>query len=441
MRIVGVGDWCDLGALYVRLQEEGHEVRVVIGQAQSQGTLRGFITTSPTLEDAVAWSRAGNAGSLIIFEDAKQGELQDRLRRDGHLVVGGSAYGSRLEGDRAFAQQELRALQLPVARTEEFSDYAAAIAFLEEVRGLWVYKYNGDRFPSTHTYVGQLADSSDVIALLRRHALHWRFDDAPSFILMERVTGVEVGVGAWFDGSDFVPGARCIDFEHKHLFPGDLGELTGEMGTLVRYRGAERIFNRVLAPMAPRLRKSGYHGWINLNTIINAQGIWPLEFTCRFGYPGFAILEPLQCDAWGDLLLRVASGRGADFTTRPEWSVGIVLTVPPFPNLRMAAEDSVGMPVSFRRTLLPEELRHLHFNEIARDEGGLVNVGIMGNLMVATGMGLTVAAARARATAIAQLVVSPNLRWRNDIGAAFEARHRQQLVAWGWLEDDTHAAP
>ena len=43
MRFLGVGDYCDLGALYLRLIEEGHEVKISIANPLCRDTLAGLV--------------------------------------------------------------------------------------------------------------------------------------------------------------------------------------------------------------------------------------------------------------------------------------------------------------------------------------------------------------------------------------------------------------
>jgi phosphoribosylamine--glycine ligase len=274
-------------------------------------------------------------------------------------------------------------------------------------------------------------DGADVIArlgLLERRA---QPSATPQFVLMEHLTGIEMGVGAYFNGEEFLEPV-CLDWEHKRFFPGDLGELTGEMGTLVTYRNAGKLFDATLARMQPVLRADGYCGYVNLNTIVNEAGIWPLEFTCRFGYPGFAILDALHTDGWDVILRAMCSRETRSFGTRDGYAIGVVLTVPPFPYPHGYAELSKGAPISFRNGMQSTD-DALHFGEVATRDGQLVTDGTNGYVMVVTGSGASTEAAQASAYASVGNVVIANVRYRRDIGDRFVAQDRRALVEWGFL--------
>jgi phosphoribosylamine--glycine ligase len=259
------------------------------------------------------------------------------------------------------------------------------------------------------------------------------------YILMEHVQGVEMGVGAFFDGEAFLAPA-CLDWEHKRFFAGDMGELTGEMGTVATFDRSRRFFELTLARIAPLLREHGHVGYVNLNTIVNADGIWPLELTCRFGYPGFAVLEPLQEIGWGELLGAVAQRSALSFAARPGFSVGIVLTTPPFPYTRRQIDEPVGLPVLFDRTLDEADLRNIHYGEVGMADGELVTSGLYGWSMVVTGVGATIAAAQAAAYRRAGRVLIPSVRYRLDIGDRLIASDYAAVAALGLLSDERGAS-
>ena len=434
MRILGVGGSCDLGAMYLRLQASGHEVRVFIADFAESGVMEGLVERVDDWRAQLSWVHDAGGDGVIVFETADHGEEQDALRRDGFQVIGGCAEGDRLENDREYAQGLLAELGLPSPRTTTFSDFDAAIAFIESNPGRYVFKLNGSETASFRNYVGQAPDGRDVIALLRgqRARLAAAGASQASFVLCEHVSGVEVGTGAYFNGRRFLTPA-CLDWEHKHFFPGDLGELTGEMGTVVSYRHAEQLFARSLARLEPHLSASGYVGYVNLNTIVNERGVWPLELTCRFGYPGFAILSALQLDGWDVLLTKMLDPSSRALATAPGYAVGVVLTVPPFPYRYGYEQISRGLPIHLDPALTERERERLYLGEVALAGDTLVASGTTGYLMVATGTGSDVEAARREAYALASRVYVPNLRYRQDIGARLIARDRAELERLGYL--------
>ena len=419
MRFLGIGDSCDLGALYMRLLADGHEVKVFVAEPMAQGTMAGLVEHSPNWERELDWVRAAGKEGIILFENVakSRGTLQDELRKDGFNVIGGSAYGDRLENDRAFAQRILSDLGLQTASVREFTETSRANDFLDRHPGRYVLKFNGADFSSNSNYVGRLPDGADVRAVLNAKAVELK-DRTLSFILMEHVSGVEMGVGAYFNGQDFV-GPACLDWEHKRFFPGNLGELTGEMGTIATFDHSKNFFARTLRPMAPLLSAGGYCGYINLNTIVNAEGIWPLEFTCRFGYPGFAVLGPLQQTHWAELFATMLNRRGTA-KTRSGFCAAIVLTTPPFPYDRTIIDEPVGLPVIFDGNLSSADREHLYYGEVGLQDRQLVTSGKYGWSMVATGVADTIEGARVNAVTLADRVIIPNVRYRRDIGLALE---------------------
>ncbi|HEX3895686.1 MAG TPA: phosphoribosylglycinamide synthetase C domain-containing protein [Rudaea sp.] len=427
MRFLGIGDYHSLGDMYWRLLRAGHEVRVFVGNAEAHDIFRGVVERVDDLSRGLDW--VGRDG-VIVCETATFGEQADALRADGFAVVGSSAVGDRLEIDRAFGQKVMADVGMQTAPTHPFERFDAAIDFVRRKPARYVYKLSDAESASTQNYVGMLDSGADMIAMLHAEAARCGDGAQPEFVLMDFLRGVEVGIGAYFDGEHFL-GPACIDWEHKRFFPGDLGELTGEMGTVVNYRHSERLFERTLGRIAPLLRDARHHGYININTIVNDDGVFPLEFTSRFGYPGFAICDALHMDGWDVILRKMAFGKSDLFRTRDGFAVGVVLTVPPFPYEYGYAELSRGRPIFFDGIAMDDDA--LHFGEIERDGDRLLTSGAIGYVVVATGVGDTVQQAQSSAYATVRKVAVANARYRNDIGDRLVREDWATLERLRWI--------
>ncbi len=423
MRILGVGKRVYLGDIYLSLRREGHEVRVAAQDPPHERAFGGLIEPVDDWRRELDW--VGRDG-IVMFEGVGQGAAQDALRAEGFRVVGGSAFGDRLEKDREFGQAIMREAGLPIADSVAFDGPAPALEWLAQHPGRTVLKWDDG---ANETFVGEHPAGADVTFQLRRAK-------TGRVLLMERLEGVEVGVGAYFDGTAFLRPA-CLDFEHKRFFPGDMGEMTGEMGTLASYEGAERLFEATLGRIAPHLACAGHVGYLNMNLIVNERGAWPLEFTCRFGNPGFAVLAAMQRDGWGDLLAKMVpreESRGAgQFATLPGFAVCIVLTVPPFPARRDDVAPEDDPPVFFHRTPEGEEAAHYRLVDARREGGQLLVRRRSGHAMIVTGTGPSVETAQEAARARARNVIVPELRWRGDIGDRYLGGEAARLRTLGWL--------
>src|SRR5262245_5042618 len=138
MRFLGIGEWNSLGDMYDRLQAAGHEVRVFIEDPAAHEIFRGRLTRVDDWRAELPWIKAAGQECIIPFESAAMGERQDALRRDGFHVIGGGAYGDRLESDRRVGQRVLAEIGLKTATFATFDDFDQAREFLDRCPGRYV---------------------------------------------------------------------------------------------------------------------------------------------------------------------------------------------------------------------------------------------------------------------------------------------------------------
>lgn len=411
------------GDLALNLLREGHEVKVFIKSTEDQDVYDGFLMKVDDWKAHVDWA------DIVIFDDTGFGKAADALRKQGKLVIGGSEYTDRIEEDREFGQQEMKKAGLAVLPHWDFSDYDAALTFLKENPGRYVYKPSGF-VPSdwkSLLFIGKEEDGKDLYEIIasNRKVLERKIKQ---FQLQKYAQGVEIAVGAFWNGKDFIYPIN-VNFEHKKLFPGDIGPFTGEMGTAMYWSDPNKIFKLTLERMRESLAASGYIGYIDINCIANGNGVYPLEFTSRFGYPTISIqLEGILTPP-GEWLLRLAKGETFTLRTKRGFQVGVVCVVPPFPyDDKMETELYRDLSILFKKP----NLDGVHLGDVKLVDGAWRIAGQTGYALVVSGSGTTMEDARRQAYGRIDNIILQNMFYRTDIGLRWNT-DSDRLQSWGYL--------
>jgi phosphoribosylamine--glycine ligase len=419
-----------IGDLAWQVAREGHAVRYYIEAEDDREIADGFVPKTTDWRGDLDWA------DIVVFDDiwvgteVGTGALAQELRAQGHAVIGGTPNTDRLEDDRGYAMSVLEEHGVEVLPHREFKSFAAGIRHVEQHPAPYAIKPLGEvQNVKRLLYVGRDADGGDVIEVLRAYEKAWGHR-MKGFQLQRRVEGVEVAVCGFFNGTSFVEPIN-FNFEHKKLFPGNIGPSTGEMGTSMFWAGRTPLFARTLGMLEGWLAEEGYVGSIDLNCIVNASGIYPLEFTPRFGYPTIALQEEAFEVSTGAFLADLAHGRDPGLQVHRGYQVGVRVVLPPFPftDPKTYDENSRNAAVVFKTDC--REGYHLEDTKMV--DGQWRVAGEAGMPLVVTGKGDTMQAAREQAYGRIDDVVIPNLYYRDDIGERWMEGDADRLLAWGYL--------
>lgn len=406
---------------------EGNDARLYIQDEDERGIGEGFV---PKCGD---WRREVDWADVVVFDDVLgMGAWAQELRAADKRVVGGTPYTDKLEDDRAFGQAELKAAGVSIIPQENFTSFDDAMEYVRRNPNRYVIKPSGEAQNYKRLlYVGEEEDGRDVVEVLEDYKRAWS-EKIKEFQLQRRIMGVEVATGGFFNGREFVS-PICVNFEHKKLFPGDIGPATGEMGTAMFWSEPNRIFNATLRPMEPRLAQEGYVGYIDVNCIVNGNGIYPLEFTSRFGYPTISIQQEGLLTPIGELFHKLAGGEITRLRTRSGFQVGVRIVVPPFPYKdKQTFESSSKDAVILFKTASRDGY---HIEDVRQDSGEWLVTGTSGVVLIVCGTGPTMKQAQRQAYNRVRNVMIPNMYYREDIGDRWSEEDSDRLHSWGYLRD------
>ena len=326
--------------------------------------------------------------------------VADLLRHGGVAVFGPSAEAARIEGSKQFAKEVMHAAGVPTAAGMSVARPPCVLKAdgLAAGKGVFVCRTDAELDAGLRT----------VSAL------------GGPYVIEELLEGPEVSLFVLSDGSRALPLAPAQDF--KRLEDGDVGPNTGGMGSYSPVPGLDRarvdeLVDLVHRPVLEELarRRTPFVGLLYAGLMLTADGPRVLEFNARFGDPETqSILPRLE----GDLLGALAAAAGGDLdevelAATDDAAVTVTIAAGSYP----AAGDR-GTPID--GVAEAEAAGALVFHAgTALHDGQLVTNG--GRILNVTGVGATVAEARARAYAGAERISFAGARYRSDIAEVVHA--------------------
>ncbi len=359
-----------------------------------------------------------NIGLVVIGpEEPLAGGLADLLAAPGRAIFGPSAAAARLEADKAWAKQLMRAASVPMADGRVFSDPAAAKSYVESREDPPVIKASGLAKGKGVIVPGSMAEA---LAAIDRIMVKREFGDAGKTIIVEeRLEGHEASVLALVDGRTIYVLEACQD--HKRLGDNDTGPNTGGMGVycpggITDDATISLVQTEVLVPTIDAMRREGidFRGVLYAGIMITPGGPKVLEFNTRFGDPE---CQALMARFDGDLLevLLATSTRRLDeidIHWSPAASCCIVIAAEGYPG-----KPKLNVPITgIDNAAKVEGVRIFHAGTKKTAAGEILTAG--GRVLNVVGTGETIAEARKRAYLAAGMIHFPGMVIRRDIAAS-----------------------
>jgi phosphoribosylamine--glycine ligase len=343
-------------------------------------------------------------------------DMATLLAAPNRAVFGPSREAARLEWDKAYSKQIMRAAAIPTAEGRSFDSMEAAVRYVSaRPNDRLVVKATG---LAAGKGVVVCDDKDEALDAIERIMGRREFGDAGAAVVIEeRLVGQEISVLALVDGRTIDVLDPCQD--HKQVGEGDTGPNTGGMGAysptpLTDEPLMSLIERQVLVPAVDALRREGvtFRGCLFAGLMLTAAGPKVLEFNTRFGDPETqTLLRRLDGDLL-ELLYGTATGTldGIDYAFDRRASCCVCVCSGGYPGAFAKGKVVTGLDEASK---VPDVVvfhagtTRTAANEIATTGGRVFGV---------TALGEDLADARQKANSAAELLRFDGAFFRRDIG-------------------------
>ena len=379
------------------------------------------VSNVPLTEDdhtgLLALAQREQIGLVVVGPEAPLAAgLADDFAAAGIACFGPSKAAAQLEASKAFAKDFMLRHGIATAKHALFRDLAGALDHVRRLDHPFVIKASGLAAGKGVVLPETLADAELALRQMLSERIFGAAGD--EVLIEERLQGPEASVLVFSDGRHFslMPVAQ----DHKRAFDGDAGPNTGGMGAYAPAPVAGRallaeIRDTILAPTIAGMAAEGapFVGVLYAGLMLTKTGPRVIEFNCRFGDPETQAILPLLESDLAAVMRACLDGalEHLDVAWRPGVAVSVVAASGGYPGVYAQGREITGLDSV---ATLPDTVV---FHAGTRRDAGMRLVTDGGRVLSVTGVGDTLADARARAYAGIDPLSFEGMHYRRDIGA------------------------
>lgn len=270
------------------------------------------------IEKVAKFAVDNNIDMAFIGPEAPLGKgIVDELEKNGISCVGPSQSAARIETDKSFMRKLFEDYNIEGSLVYKvFDNYEDVSAFLDDFDRDVVVKPVGLTGGKGVKIVGDHLKDNQEAKEYSKEVIDNAMGGFTQVIIEERLIGEEFTIQAFCDGTHLAPMPAAQD--HIHAFEGDVGAITGGMGSYSDkggllpflsqddYDEAVKIMEATLKAIAKEAEP--YKGILYGQFMLTADGPKLIEYNARFGDPEAMNVLPLLKTPLADVCQAIVDG-------------------------------------------------------------------------------------------------------------------------------------